>query len=114
MSLRTVFDSVQSQLKDALAEGQDPPALQALAKEDPDLGLRASRFFNDLRQGLDDILLRQQFWAEDVGYENDPFGIIGKESSDAVKTLSHLTAILSIVKELSSGIAEILSLKPKR
>ena len=114
MFLRTVFDFVQSQLKDVLVENQNSFALQTLAKKNSDLELRASRFFNDLRQNLDDILLRQQFWTEDVRYENDSFVIIDKESSDAVKILSHLTIILSIIKELSSGIAEILSLKSKR
>ena len=89
MSLRTEFDSVQSKLQNAL---------QTLAQEDPDLRLQASH--NDVRQGLDDILLRQQFWAEDVGYENDPFGIISKEPSDAVTTLGHLTAINALLSEM--------------
>ena len=89
MSLKSNVRSVQRQLEDFL---------------------EASQHLNDesFARILDDILLRQKFWAEDVGFENDPYHSMSKAPSDAVETMRHLLAMKALLSQITSALSQSL------
>lgn len=89
MSLKSNFEHVRGRVKNVLEESEH--------LED-----------ESVAQVLDDILLKQNFWAEDVGLENDPYISISKVPSDAIETVRHLTAMKSLLSEIVLALSRSL------
>ena len=91
MSLKSKFEAVHAQVQAALEASQ---------------GLQDK----NVARVLDDILLRQKFWAEDVGLEVDPYRCMSKEPSDAPSTMM----LLSKFPLLLSDLQKVISTSRKR
>ncbi len=87
MSLKATFESVHAQVQDALE------ACQHLKDE-------------DLARVLDDILLRQKFWAEDVGFELDPYQSMSKSPSQAFNSMRQLSDMKMLLEKLKTLISQ--------